>query len=272
MILKLTQAVRRSDINKRYLISGRDVTFLLKNKREVFDRLSNAGFRIRKKPESRKVSSRDSLFESGPVMDADFVEVDEDIFPDSDSSSESDPESIDSELLENLRKYLKTRSQEEISEIFEEIRKILESRASEGKFNCGRGKEVPYNEKLNIKGLSKKAFIIFCKTAACGKKRIIDASKAASSKASSIASEGKESIKFSSGKFNEKWNNLSPRDRKIISELIVAMIEIGLFKGASRSKRAAFAVLSSVYRHQTPGRKDLEEFVEGLQKLFKRRR
>ena len=60
---------------------------------------------------------------------------------------------------------------------------------------------------------------------------IINVSKVASSKASSIASEGKESIMVSSKKLNEKWNNLSPRDRKIISELIVAMIEIGLLKG-----------------------------------------
>ena len=69
-----------SDTSNGYFVLGRDVIFLLKNKRGVFDRLSNAGFRIRKKTESRKSSSRDSLFESGPVIDADFVEVDEDYF------------------------------------------------------------------------------------------------------------------------------------------------------------------------------------------------
>ncbi len=45
-----------------------------------------------KKPESRKASSRDSLFESCPVIDADFVEVDEDFFRDPDSSSELNSE------------------------------------------------------------------------------------------------------------------------------------------------------------------------------------
>ncbi len=261
---------------QRCFISGRDGIFLLKNKKGVFDKLSDAGLRIRKKPESRKAISRDSFFESGPLIDADFVEVGEDNFScldSSSSSSESNSRStIDSELLENLREYLKTRSQEEISEIFEEIRKILENRSFESKSSSGKGKEAPYNEGLNLKEISKKAFIIFRETASFGKKQIMDASKIASTQASSIASEGKESIKLSSKKFNEHWNNLSPRDRQIISELIVAMIEIGLLKGASKSKKAAFAILSSVYRHQTPGRTDLEEFAEGLQKLFKRKR
>ncbi len=107
--------------------------------------------------------------------------------------------------------------------------------------------------------------------ASYGRKQIKSASKVASSKASSIASERKESVINVSKNLNERWNNLSPGDRKIISELLVAMIEIGLLKGASRSKQAAFAVLSSISRHQTPGRKDLEDFTEGLLKLFKRR-
>jgi hypothetical protein len=54
--------------------------------------------------------------------------------------------------------------------------------------------------------------------------------------------------------------------------LLVALIEIGLLKGASRSKQAAFAILSSISRHQIPGRNDLEDLAEGLQKLFKRKR
>jgi hypothetical protein len=124
---------------------------------------------------------------------------------------------------------------------------------------------------VRVKNISKDAFKIFLETASYGRKRIISASKTASSIASSIASERKESIVDSSKKLNEKWNNLSPRDRKIITELLVALIEIGLLKGASRSKQAAFAILSSISRHQTPGRNDLEDFTEGLQKLFKRR-
>lgn len=241
-------------------------------KKGVFDRLSDAGFRIRKKSDSRKASSRESLLGSSPVVDADFVEVDEDFFRDPDPSYKLDYESIDSELLENLREYLKTRSQEEISEIFEEVRKILEGRASERRFQKASEEEIPINKKKKIKDISRITFRLFSETVSFGKKRIISASRVASSKASLIASEGKESIMGSSKKLNEKWNNLSPRDRKIISELIVAMIEIGLLKGASRSKKATFAILSSISRHQTPGRKDLEDFSEGLQKLFKRRR
>jgi len=239
-------------------------------KENVFDRLLDAGFRIRKK--SRKASSRESLFGSSPIIDADFVEADEDFFRDPNSSSELNSGSIDPELLEKLREYLRTRSEEEIGEIFEEVRKILESRGSESDFRRASGKEIPINQRARIKRISKNAFKVFLETASSGRERIVSASKAVSSKASSITSEGKESLVGSSKKLNEKWNNLSPRDRKIISELIVAMIEIGLLKGASRSKQAAFAVLSSISRRQTPARKDLEDFGEGLQKLFKRRR
>jgi hypothetical protein len=240
-------------------------------KEKVFDKLSDAGFRVRKKSKFRKASSRESLLGSSPIVDADFVEVDDDFSHDPNSSSELDSESVDSELLEKLREYLKTRSQEEISEIFEEVRKILESRGPESDFRKASREDIPINQKARIKKISKDAFKVFMETASYGKKQIISASKVASLKASSMASEGKESIVDSSKKLNEKWNNLSPRDRKIISELIVAMIEIGLLKGASRSKKAAFAVLSSISRRQTPGRKDLEDFAEGLQKIFKRR-
>jgi hypothetical protein len=244
------------------------VLFLLKER--IFDRLSDAGFGVRKKSKSRNTSSRELLLGSNPVIDADFVEVDEGSSHYPDSSPEMDSGSIDSERLENLREYLRTRSQEEISEIFEEVRKILESRGSESEFRKAFGEEIPINQRARIKKISENAFKVFLETASYGRKCIVSASKVASSKASSIASEGKESIVYSSKKLNEKWNNLSPRDRKIISELIIAMIEIGLLKGASRSKKAAFAVLSSISRHQTPGRKDLEDFAESLQKLFKR--
>jgi predicted house-cleaning noncanonical NTP pyrophosphatase (MazG superfamily) len=240
-------------------------------KERVFDRLSDAGFRVRKKSKFRKTSSHESLFGSSPIIDANFIEVNEDFFRDPNLSSELDSGSIDSGLLEKLREYLKTRSEEEISDIFEEVRKILENRGTESNFRKTSGEEIPINQRTRTKKISKDAFKVFLETASCGRKRIVNASKMASSKASSIASEGKESIMDSSKKLNEKWNNLSPRDRKIISELIVAMIEIGLLKGASRSKQAAFAILSSISRHQSPGRKDLEDFAEGLQKILKRR-
>jgi hypothetical protein len=240
-------------------------------KERVFDRFSDAGFRVRKKSKFRKVSSHEDLFGSSSIIDADFVEIDETFFHDPDSSTKLNSGSVDPDLLEGLREYLRTRSQEEISEIFEEVRKILESRASERNFQKESGEEIPINQRTKIKKISRNAFKVFLETASYGRKQIISVSKVASSKASSIASERKESIMDSSRKLNEKWNNLSPRDRKIISELIVAMIEIGLLKGASRSKQATFAILSSISRHQTPGRKDLEDFAEGLQKLFKRR-
>jgi len=247
---------------------------LLKCKKGVFDRLSNAGFRI-KKPELRKVSSHDYLSESCPVIDADFVEVDEGFPSGSCSKSNSEPipnsESIDPDLLEKLREYLKTRSQEEISEIFEEINRILESRASKGEFNDSQGRETTYNENIKVKETIRNAFRVCSETAHSGRKRIINLSKVASSKASLLASDGKESIKVSSKLFNDKWNNLSPGDRKIISEVIITLIEIGLFKSSSKGKKAAFVILSSISRRQTPGKKDLEEFVEGVQKLFRRR-
>ena len=96
-------------------------------KERIFDRLSDAGFWVRKKSKSRKTLSRESLLGSSPIIDADFVEVDEDFFRDPDSLLNWIQDQLTPELLENLREYLRTRSQEEISEIFEEVRKILES-------------------------------------------------------------------------------------------------------------------------------------------------
>ncbi|MDQ1251886.1 MAG: hypothetical protein QG646_997 [Euryarchaeota archaeon] len=255
---------------------------MLKSKKGVFDRLSDAAFWV-KRPESKK-SSHDSLLGSCAVIDANFVELNEDSSPDSGNKSKSgavpnsesipNSNSFDPELLDKLREYLKTRSQEEISEIFEEIRKILENRASKGKseseFSNIMG-EVPYNERRNIRENIRSIFRFCSETASRGKKRIISVSKVVSSAASSIASDGKESIKVSSRELNKKWNELSPSDRKIISELIIAVIEIGLLKGSSKSRKAAFAILSSITRHQTPGRNDLEQFLEGAQKVFKRK-
>ncbi|HWR26152.1 MAG TPA: hypothetical protein VN278_07910 [Methanosarcina sp.] len=238
-------------------------------KKRIFDRFSNAG--SRKKPEFRKSSSHDSPFESYHVIDADFVEVEESFLSDPSSYDKLNSGSIDPKTLEKLKEYLKTRSQEEISEIFEEICRILEDRTSGRGSQKASGNEIPINERGRIKEFSRNAFRTISRTVSCGKKRIIKVSKAASLKASSIASEGKESIVDSSQKLNEKWNNLSPRDRKIISELIIAMIEIGLLKNSTKGKKAAFAILSSISRRQTPVKKDLEEFLDGFQRFFKSR-
>ena len=271
LILKYQSNLRLQLFDKIAYLLKKGAIFLLKSKKGVFDRLSNAGFRI-KKPESRKVLSHDYLSGSCSIIDADFVEVAEDPHPNPGSPSESSSASIDHETMERLKDYLKTRSQEEISEIFEEIHKILENRASKGEFYNSLGSETQYNEKDKIKETLKSAFRVCSETVSFGKKQIISVSKIASSKASSIAADGKESIKVSSEILNDKWNNLSPKDRKIISEVIITAIEIGLLRNSSRGKQATFAILSSITRHQTPGKKDLEDFVEDFQRLFKRRR
>ena len=123
-----------------------------------------------------------------------------------------------------------------------------------------------------LKDIPGRAFRTFSKTASCGRDRIIKISKTVSSKASTIASESKESVKVSSKKLNDKWSNLSPGDRKMISEVIITVIEIGLLKNSTRGKKAAFIVLSSIYKHQTPGKKDLEEFIDEMSRRFKHRR
>ncbi|AKB20449.1 hypothetical protein MSWH1_0178 [Methanosarcina sp. WH1] len=244
-----------------------DVIFLLKNKQDIFRKFSNSGSRLRKNRGSGKDSLHDSLMWSCPVIDADFVEVSEGPTFDGDYSAEPDPE-----LIENLREYLGTRSKEEITEIFEEIRKILESRNSEGRFSRDpRGSSYDY-EKEWLKDIPGRAFRTVSKTASCGRDRVIKISKTVSSKASTIASDSKESVKGSSKKLNDKWSNLSPRDRKMISEVIITVIEIGLLKNSNKGKKAAFVVLSSIYKHQTPGKKDLEDFIEEMSRRFKRRR
>ncbi|WP_054864762.1 hypothetical protein [Methanosarcina barkeri] len=130
-------------------------------KDRVFDRLSDAGFRIRNKSKSRKASSREAIFGSSPIIDADFVEVDDvevdgievdkGFFHDPNSSYEADSEPIDLDLLEKLREYLKTRSEEEILEIFREVREILESRGSENDFRKASGEEIPINHRARLK-------------------------------------------------------------------------------------------------------------------------
>ena len=122
-------------------------------KEKVFYRLSDAGFRVRKKSESRKALFYESPFGSSPIIDADFVEIDEDFSRNPDSSTELGSESIDSETLKNFIEYLRTRSREEISEIFEEVRKILESRGSESNFRDASGEETPINQRARIKNL-----------------------------------------------------------------------------------------------------------------------
>ncbi|AAM03705.1 hypothetical protein [Methanosarcina acetivorans] len=238
--------------------------FLLKSKQDIFRKFSSSGCRVRKSPGSGKGSLHDSLMWSCPVIDADFVEVCE-------ASDDDDSPELDPELIENLREYLRTRSEEEITEIFEEIRKILESRTSEGRFSGDSMGGSSACEKIRMKEIPGRAFRTFTKTASCGKARVIKISKTVSSKASTIASGGKESVKVSSKKLNDRWSNLSPNDRKMISEVLITVIEIGLLRNSSKGRRAAFVVLSSIYRHQPPGRKDLEEFIDEVNRRFKRR-
>lgn len=243
-----------------------DVIFLLKNKQDVFRRFSNTGCRFRKIPTSGEESLRGSFIGPYPVIDADFVEISEaSVFEDNYSAG------ADSGMLENLREYLRTRSDEEIIEIFEEIRKILEDRPSRNEFSGNNREHTFVYEKMRMKEISERAFRTFSRTACCGKDQIIKLSKSVSLKASVIASEGKESVKTSSKKLNDTWNNLSPRDRRLISETIITVIEFGLLRNSSRGKKAAFVVLSSIYKHQTPNRRDMEEFIEEVSRHLKRR-
>lgn len=274
MILKTISGYERFyyKLCNSYFVTGMGVIFLLKNKQDIFRRFSNSGGRLRKSPGSGKDSLRESLIGSCPVIDADFVEVSEDIASAENDSAEKDSIELDSELIENLREYLRTRSKEEITEIFEEIRKILVSRTSEGRFSGDARECSSTDEKVWAKKIPGKAFRALSKTASCGKDRVINISKTVSSKASKIASEGRESVKVSSKILNDRWSNLSPRDRKLISETIITVIELGLLKNSTRGKKAAFVVLSSIYKHQTPGKKDMEEFIEEMSRRLTRRR
>jgi hypothetical protein len=208
-------------------------------------------------------SLRDSFIGSGPVLDAAFVEVS--------GTEEACSDEMDTELLDNLREYLRTRSKEEITEIFEEIRRTLEDRTSEREFSGSQREYTSTSERARMKEIPGRAFRTFSKTACYGKARILKFSKVVSSKASFIASEGRESVKVSSKILNEKWSNLSPRDRELISDTIITVIEFGLLKNSSRGKKAAFVVLSCIYNHKTPDRKYMEEFIEEVSWRLKRR-
>jgi hypothetical protein len=257
---------RRGKSSNSYFTLRHGCGFLLKNKQDIFRRFSNSGYVFRKNPKSGKDSLRDSLIGSCPVIDAEFVEISGDS-----DSEESCSDEMDSELLENLREYLRTRSKEEITEIFEEIRKTLEDRTSESGFSDNHWKSTSSYEKMRMKEIPGRAFRTFSQTACCGKDHILKFSKVVSSKASYIASEGRESVKVSSKILNEKWSNLSPRDRELISDTIIAVIELGLLKNSTKGKKAAFVILSSILNHKTPGKKDMEEFIEEMSRRLKRR-
>ncbi|MDI9395540.1 MAG: hypothetical protein QM426_09050 [Euryarchaeota archaeon] len=240
--------------------------FLLKNKQGIFRRFSNSAYRFSKNPHSGNDSLRDSFIGSNPVIDAEFVELSEDT-----ASGEDYSDEVDSELLENLGEYLRTRSKEEITEIFEEIRKTLEERASKIGFSENLREKTSADEKMRMKEIPGRAFRTFSKTACLGKDQVLKISKAVSSKASAIASEGKESVKVSSKILNDSWSNLGPGDRKLISETIITVLELGLLKKSSRCKKTAFVVLSGLYRHQASGRRDMEEFIEEVGRRLKYR-
>jgi len=236
------------------------------------DAFSNAASRIRKKSHPGKAYSKDFLFESYPIIDADFVEVDEDPLIEPGGLSKMNSEKIDQQTLENLKEYLKTRSNEEISAIFEDIRKTLKGRGFKEDSYGSEENEEAYSETMNRGNSERNLFRNFSETISAGKEKLIRFSKAAPSAAFSLASEGKETFIYSSKELNKKWNNLSPKDRKMISDILITVIEIGILKGTTRSRRAALAVLLSIYRRQTPGKKDLEDFIEGAQRILKRLR
>lgn len=137
---------------------------------------------IWKKFEFRKASSKDYVFEFCPVIDADFVEINEDSFSNQNASSESNSEPIDSELLEKLRKYLEKSSQEEVSEIFEKIHKFWKAELLKADSKRPLKKKFLLIKRRKIKDITRNAFRPFLGTASCGKKRIIGTPRVASSK------------------------------------------------------------------------------------------
>lgn len=208
---------------------------MLDNKKSILDKFSFGRTLNGKKPEIEKPLSRDFLIGSGPLIDADFVDLDNDSGNEACFAFENDNESI-----ENLIEYLRSRPSEELSEIFVYLSRILEGENDECEFMGETGEDESTGKKESIKEISKNVFGVLSSKACREKERIQNISKNASINASRVAFERKESAKKASSKIYNRVKNSSPAER----EFILILLEIAILRKPSTGRSAALSILS----------------------------
>lgn len=236
---------------------------MLKNKKDVFGRLSRAGYRTRKKTESGKASLRDSLVGKGPFIDADFVEVDGDF-------EEEGPGRAGKDYLksmEGLREYLKACSAEELNEIFDEILRIIEGDDAGNEDLKQAYGETRGSKKEKVKEFSRSAFESFSRAASREAVRIKKVSRNASSKASRVVSENKESVKQVSGKIYCRLRSSSPEERKL---MLMVLLQIVILRKPVLGKNPAFKILLGYLGNSLLSKEEVRDLIRGISSLLRR--
>lgn len=252
---------------------------MLKNKGDIFDRLSNAEYRVKRIYKKRNTSSNDALIGNIPVIDADFVEVkiehsDEPLIGGGNDGREPvgegsvDGKSEDVESVENLIEYLKTCSSEELSDIFDELLRIMERKGAGSECPKGSGTGPRGGKKERVREISKNVFENLSRIASREGSRIKEVSKSATSKASRVAYENKDSVKEVSGKIYCRLRYSSPEERKMI---LMFLLQVIILKKPTLGKNPAFLLLLQSLSNSILSREEVEKLVKGISKLLKRR-
>lgn len=254
------------------------MNLLLKNKGEILDSLSHAGYRFKRKYNKRNTSSSDLLGDD-LIIDADFVEMKKEL-PDElllragkDDSEPVSGESVgdkskDGEPVENLIEYLKTCSSEELSDIFDELLRIMERKGAGSECPKGAGKGTRGGKTERVRVISQNVFENLSRIASREGSRIKEASKSAGSKASRLAHDNKDSVKEVSEKIYCRLKYSSPDERKMI---LMFLLQIIVLKKPTLGKNPAFLLLLQSLSNSILSREDVEKLVKGISNLLKRR-
>jgi hypothetical protein len=262
----------------------KSVNHVLKNKGDIFDRLSNAEYRIKRKYKKRNASSRDALRGNIQVIDADFVEVKKEL-PDElllgtgrgnresvddeyVAGESADGGSDDGESVANLIEYLKACSNEELSDILEELLRVMERKGAGSECPKDAGAGMRGGKKERVRKISKNIFENLSRVASREGSRIKEASKSAGSKASRLAYENKDSVKEVSGKIYCRLRYSSPEERKTI---LMFLLQVIILRKPALGKNPAFLLLLQSLSNSILSREEVEKLVKGISKLLKRR-
>ncbi len=255
------------------------VDLLLKNKGDILDRLSHAGYRVKRKYKKRNTSSSDAFIGNIQVINADFVEVKKEL-PDelllgtgkgkreSAGGESADSKSADGESVENLVEYLKACSNEELSDVFEELLRIMERKGAGSECPKGAGTGPRGDKKERMGEISKNVFENLSRIASREGSRIKKVSKSATSKASRLAYENKDSVKEVSEKIYCRLRYSSPEERKMI---LMFLLQVIVLKKPALGKNPAFLLLLQSLSNSILSREEVEKLVKGISKLLKRR-
>lgn len=246
---------------------------MLKNKVDIFDRLSHAGYRIKRRYKTRHTSSSD-LFGTIPIIDADFVEVKKDLPKEfllgtgKDEYGSAEYGSGDRESAENLLEYLKGCSVDELTDIFEEILRIMGRRGTENEYPDGMNGGTAGGKKKWVKEFSKTTFDNISRVTCRESSRIKEVSKNAASKASRLAAENKDSVREVSGKIYYRLRYSSPEERNLV---LMVLLQAVILRKPALSKNPAFKVLLSSVNNPFLNKEDVEGLVKGISRLLRRR-